>query len=85
MSDEAITLLKGYIEGTEKMVEFGNRVMTLIIKRSGHIRSIPMSVLKLALDLEIKYIIFISGSEFQKQGANMIEMASNYQRTRTLE
>ena len=59
--------------------------MTYILKRSGHIEKMPERVIKLAMKYEFKYFEKQSDSEFQKSGSNMIEMANEYEKTRSLE
>jgi hypothetical protein len=46
------------------LVKFANQTMTMIIKMSKHLVSIDESYLKLALDLEIRYLNLASDSEF---------------------
>jgi len=52
--------------------------MTTIIWRSGHLNVLPLDLISLALDLEIKYMEIACDSEYQMNGINMIEMADTY-------
>ncbi|MBK8156541.1 MAG: hypothetical protein IPK55_11350 [Streptococcus sp.] len=80
-NEETFELLSNFRSGTDAEIKFANKTLTLIMRKCGHLRNLPLKVLQLALDLEVRYLELSIDSEFQMDGSNMIEMAETHSKT----
>lgn len=63
-NQETFDLFTRYKTGSDAEIKFANKILTMIMKRSGHLRTLPLEILKLSLDIEVKYLELSIDSEF---------------------